>query len=494
MHDLSTGWSTRGSSAADASSARGVDPLSALRRLVGAAGQRVEERFELRPSLLLLIAGLDLLAAAVSVVFHDGLVQAAHQDVAGLSAFVLLTVALQVLSIEMHGSGGEAVSVVGILAAGFLFGPGVAVAVAVVAAVAQWIRKRGLVHRALFDAANFALSAGAAAVLYGRLSQLTPATAALAEDATVAGIVYKAINSGLLCLAMSLDEQRSPRAVWNERFHWARFHYLAFGPLALASALGYQRMHFLGLIAFALPPTLVSISVRQYLERTRASVEEVQRVNRELAQANSELKLGAERIRQTHLATIAALSRSIEASDRYTGDHTDRVAAIATAIAARLGMDGADLEAIEIAALLHDIGKIGIPENILHKPGRLDDAEWEIMKTHTVIGEQILREVDLHPFVRQVARSSHERFDGNGYPDRLSGDEIPLAARIVLVADAFDALTSDRPYRPGRSAQAALTELESNVGTQFCPRVFEAFEEVVGEHPEWTLRGVSAAA
>jgi putative nucleotidyltransferase with HDIG domain len=204
-----------------------------------------------------------------------------------------------------------------------------------------------------------------------------------------------------------------------------------------------------------------------------------------------------ERVRKTHLETIAALSRSMEAKDYYTGGHTERVADVAVALARRLGYEGHDLDAIEIGALLHDIGKIGIPERILHKPGPLDDDEWRVMKEHPLISEYILAEVDLDPIVCQIARSSHERMDGAGYPDGLGGHEIPLAARIVLVADAFDALTSDRPYRRGRGVDAAIAELRAHRGTQFCPEVIDALEELYREQPELLgsseLRAITAA-
>jgi putative nucleotidyltransferase with HDIG domain len=188
-------------------------------------------------------------------------------------------------------------------------------------------------------------------------------------------------------------------------------------------------------------------------------------------------------VRKTHLQTIAALSRSMEAKDYYTGGHTERVATVSVALARRLGFTGAELDAVEIGALLHDIGKIGIPEGILHKPKPLDDEEWKVMREHPVISEYILSEVELPEIVLQIARSSHERMDGRGYPDGLVGEEIPLAARIVLVADAFDALTSDRPYRRGRQISGAFEEIRAHTGTQFCPRVIEALEALLLEEP-----------
>jgi putative nucleotidyltransferase with HDIG domain len=203
-------------------------------------------------------------------------------------------------------------------------------------------------------------------------------------------------------------------------------------------------------------------------------------------------------VRKKLVETVGALARTMAAKDYYTGGHTERVSDIAVALAKRLGYEGLGLDAIEIGALLHDIGKMGVPERILHKPGPLDDEEWKVMKEHPVISEYILQEVDLDPIVVQIARSSHERIDGKGYPDGLAGDDIPVPARIVLVADAFDALTSDRPYRSAGTISAAMDELRAHTGTQFCPSVIEALEAVYREQPQVlgaaTLRAVGEAA
>jgi HD-GYP domain-containing protein (c-di-GMP phosphodiesterase class II) len=191
----------------------------------------------------------------------------------------------------------------------------------------------------------------------------------------------------------------------------------------------------------------------------------------------------AEEVRRTDVETIAALSRSMEAKDDYTGLHMERISHIAVGLAKRLGYCGADLGAVEIGALMHDVGKIGIPESILHKPGPLDDDEWIVMKRHPVISELIMSDIDLSPIVLQIARSSHERMDGRGYPDGLAGEEIPLPARIVLVANAFDALTTDRSYRRARRPKAALEEIVANSGKQFCPDVVEVLERMYREEP-----------
>jgi putative two-component system response regulator len=128
-----------------------------------------------------------------------------------------------------------------------------------------------------------------------------------------------------------------------------------------------------------------------------------------------------------------------------------------------------------------------VPEGIFRKAGTLDNAEWAVVRSQPVISDSIISDLRLHPFVRQCARSSHERMDGNGYPDGLSGDDIPLPARIVFVADAYDALTTARPYRPARPPLEALDEIRANAGTQFCPRVVEALDELWDANPEVLL-------
>ena len=250
-----------------------------------------------------------------------------------------------------------------------------------------------------------------------------------------------------------------------------------YSPLVAALAFAYRDVSPWTLPLF-FGPALAAQRLFGLYQEARRSAEDLSSANRELMEL-------AERVRKTHRDTIASLARSMEAKDYYTGGHTERVANLARTLAARLGFEGEDLEAVEVGALLHDIGKIGIPEVILHKPGPLDDAEWKVMKEHPVVSEYILSGIELlHPFVAQIARSSHERMDGKGYPDGKAGERIPLPARIVFVADAFDALTSDRPYRNARSCEDAVEELRRHAGTQFCPKVIAAFEQVIAEEPD----------
>jgi hypothetical protein len=511
-----------------------------------------------------------------------------------LLTFLALTLVLQLVSIEVYGRGSFSFGGVGLLALGFTFGPGSAMAAAALMGIVNLVARHGRLNRGVFDAAQFALAAGAGTAFYTGIGAENWSAGARILPSIGAAAIYMAVNVGLLSLAISLADEENQFAVWRERFQWLTPYYLAAGPLAVALAVAYEKLGLTGLMAFTLPPAMMMFSTRQYVSRTRQSVEEVRAANDDLQTANDQLAernddlqalfqfagglasrahdrtaltgyaeealsrltganakialgegdggiglvAGGSRIgglhldqtpgfeserwdrlrdailpqiataiesaslveqeRKLRLATIAALARSMEAKDYYTGGHTERVSDVAVALGARLGYSGVELDAIEIGALLHDIGKIGIPERILHKPGPLDDEEWKVMREHPVISEYILSEVDLHPIVLQVARSSHERMDGKGYPDCKPGDQIPLPARIVLVADAFDALTSDRPYRSARTVPSAMEELRAHTGTQFCPTVVNAMEALYREQPHVlgaaALRAVDEAA
>jgi diguanylate cyclase (GGDEF)-like protein len=175
-----------------------------------------------------------------------------------------------------------------------------------------------------------------------------------------------------------------------------------------------------------------------------------------------------------HGEVIAALASTLGERDRYTGDHSETVVDLATRVGSALALDPEQIGGLRTAALLHDIGKVGVPDEILHKPGPLTDAEWEIMRQHPVIGERIIRAIPGLGSIARVVRAEHERWDGGGYPDGLAGEEIPIEARIILACDAYHAMTSDRPYRLAMDHSDAFAELTDNAGTQFDPQVIEA--------------------
>jgi diguanylate cyclase (GGDEF)-like protein/putative nucleotidyltransferase with HDIG domain len=183
--------------------------------------------------------------------------------------------------------------------------------------------------------------------------------------------------------------------------------------------------------------------------------------------------------RAARYRAAASLAKAVDARDAYTGRHSDRVAELAARIAARLGADESQVELTRIAASLHDLGKLAVPEEILRKPGPLTDGERSVLERHPQIGYQMLESLGVDP-IAECVRHHHERWDGGGYPDGLPGDAIPLGARIIFVADAFDAMTSDRVYRARLSEADALAELEQNAGTQFDPDIVSALAEELG--------------
>jgi HD-GYP domain-containing protein (c-di-GMP phosphodiesterase class II) len=185
------------------------------------------------------------------------------------------------------------------------------------------------------------------------------------------------------------------------------------------------------------------------------------------------------RLETMYLETVTALAAAMEAKDHYTAEHADMLAAMAVTVGRELGLSENELRELQYAAVLHDIGKIGVPGHILNKPDRLTDDEFKQMAQHTIIGERIISRIEYLEPIARVIRAAHERWDGGGYPDRIAGEQIPLASRILLVCDAFHAMTSNRPYRAALPEEHALLELTENAGSQFDPKVVDVFVEAL---------------
>lgn len=198
----------------------------------------------------------------------------------------------------------------------------------------------------------------------------------------------------------------------------------------------------------------------------------------ELSVANTNLNTTLEKLYLNYRATLKSLAAALEARDVETRGHSDRVVAYCIRLGRQLGLSDIDMIALECGALLHDIGKIGVPDAILFKPGPLTDEEWVQMRRHVSYGAQILRGIDFLEGAAKVVAQHHEKYDGSGYPGGITGESIYIGARIFAVADAVDAFTSDRPYRAGRSFEEVVEELERCAGQHFDPKVVEAFKEV----------------
>jgi ribonuclease P protein subunit RPR2 len=220
----------------------------------------------------------------------------------------------------------------------------------------------------------------------------------------------------------------------------------------------------------------VTVAEREALEAENAAL------RAELARMSSERgRDWPAELRASYCATVQALANAVEARDAYTGAHAQRVSAYAVEIARALGTGLADDPEMEFGYLLHDIGKVAIPDAILFKPEPLTAAEHHLMERHTVIGAEILRDIDFLGQAKCVIRFHHERWDGTGYPDGLAGEDIPPCARVFAVADALDALTTDRPYREASTFAVARNVIREGSGTQFDPDVVAAFDSVADE-------------
>jgi len=198
---------------------------------------------------------------------------------------------------------------------------------------------------------------------------------------------------------------------------------------------------------------------------------------------SAELERVLQSLQETYIATMKSLAQVIEAKDRTTRGHLDRTQAYGLALARRIAPDLVATPNLGYGFFLHDIGKVGVPEHILCKEGPLTGEEWTVMRNHPVVGAQIIAPITFLTGAVELIRHHHERFDGSGYPDGLRAEEIPLAARIFAVADSFDAMTSDRPYRGAMRVDRALAEIDGGAGTQFDPEVVRVFVHMIEAGP-----------
>ena len=342
-----------------------------------------------------------------------------------------------------------------IIAAAMLGGPSVGALVAVVGTLELREFRGGVPwYGLLYNHSSIvfpAVFAGATYVVVAELGGVSPASAIATPEglvaAVAAGIVYVVLALVMSSLAVAIREGRAYRAVIESDLRSVGLSMLGLTPIAWLMALAYVFIGPLVAFVFALP-----------LYTTRAAYKAVVDVRNMFTQ------------------TVRALASAIDARDPSTKRHSEHVSGIAVEIGQVMGLSESEIEQLEWAGLLHDIGKIGIRDSVLLKPGRLNREERMLMNEHPVKGEEILKDVDQLAKERPLIRHHHEWYNGSGYPDRLIGEEIPLLARVLHVADAFEAMTASRPYRPiPLTHLEALQELKRYAGIQFDPNVVEAF-------------------
>jgi diguanylate cyclase (GGDEF)-like protein/putative nucleotidyltransferase with HDIG domain len=303
---------------------------------------------------------------------------------------------------------------------------------------------------------------------------------------------YYVVNTASVALVISLISKQSPLKVWHKSYVWVGISYFV-GASCASLALGlipYAAAHPWTVLAVSLIAIPVPASIFYVLRYHRVRelekdlhISQLETGKAELERINADLKRSEEELQHLYTSTVESLALAIDAKDRFTKEHINRVRTWAISIAEEMGLTGDHLQAVKTGALLHDIGKLAVPENILNKPGRLNAQEFEEIKLHPEKGASILLPVNFPFPVLPIVRSHHERWDGTGYPDGLKGEEIPLGARILAVADVYDALTMDRPYRSGWSQDQAVEYIRENAGTHFDPEVVENFLRVLEYSP-----------
>jgi HD-GYP domain-containing protein (c-di-GMP phosphodiesterase class II) len=313
-----------------------------------------------------------------------------------------------------------------------------------------------------------------------------PPTQILSTIAAVAvsGLVYFITNSGLTALVIALSTGGNAFAVWRENYSWMTVNYAATAVIGAMLALAYRSLGILGAASFVLPLAVAWYSFRLYMSSTT----ELRRRNNELQHVNATLRASSSQLEEAYLSGVRALVDAIEEKDESRRGHAAATAALATSLGKRLGLAGDALATLELAALVHDIGRIGVSEAVLLKSDWLTDDEWTEVKRHPVIGANLLSHVEPLSAAVPIVLAHHEHFDGSGYPYGTKGDEIPLAARIVAVADAYRAMLSARPYRPAFQPELALEEICAGAGGRFDPAVVQALIEVVAARSPKTAR------
>jgi putative nucleotidyltransferase with HDIG domain len=282
------------------------------------------------------------------------------------------------------------------------------------------------------------------------------------QSSLLTATVFFITNTLLVALVIALTERKNVWSVWRDSYFWTYPNYLVGSAAAWAVSTSSRLIGW--------QPSLLLLPILYVVYRSHASY--VSRLE-EAKRRAEEQRAHAEEVAALHRRTIETLALAIEAKDHATHDHLERVEAYSVEVGKELGLGADEMEALRAAALLHDVGKIAIPEYIISKPARLTPGEFEKMKTHTILGAEIVERIGFPYAVAPMVRGHHEKWNGTGYPDGLAGEEIPLGARILAAVDCLDALTSDRQYRRALPLNEALGVLQSEAGRSFDARVVE---------------------
>jgi putative nucleotidyltransferase with HDIG domain len=342
--------------------------------------------------------------------------------------------------------------------------PGETILMGIASALVQsyWrCQKKPRPVQVLFNVSLIALCVGVSEWAFSSrfVQSLAPSTA---TRTLLASVAYYLVNTVCVATVIALTEARPVWGVWRSGYLWTFPHYvlgasLVVGAEALRNAIGIQAMLLLVPVIY-----LVYHSFQMHIAGLRQTIERAE-MERQHAEATAGL----------HLRTIRALALAIESKDQTTAEHLHRVQTYAVELGKDFGLSAEEMEALRAAAILHDIGKIAVPEHIISKPAKLTPDEFRQMKIHPVVGADIIENIKFPFPVARLVRAHHEKWDGSGYPDGLKGEEIPLAARILTAVDCLDALASDRQYRKAMPLDKAISLIVAEAGRSFDPKVVE---------------------
>lgn len=361
-------------------------------------------------------------------------------------------------------------SAVPILALIILFGPLGTLVASLVFSVTAAIKYRSQFKRVVFNFSNHILAGTVINLLFHfNAAQLSDGLFPLLELGVtlVSSQLLFILTTVLVSIGVGLDLRQSPMGIWKEQYQWMIPYYIGMGFIAYALLFGYNVAHVAGILTLLIPIALLRIGQAQYVEHTRAVVSELRQKNMQLERTSAE-------INDLNEGLLATLSDIIDLRDPYVLGHSRMVSNHAAEIASYMKLSDRQIDMIRKAGLLHDIGKLGIPTAILAKPEKLTAEEYHIVKDHAALGGDLVKNSPSLRSLVPIIRHHHEYFDGQGYPDRLSGSKIPIEARILAVADAIEAMSSDRPYRKALAKSLVIKELLEHSGTQFDPIVVES--------------------
>ncbi len=370
-------------------------------------------------------------------------------------------------SVRLSPTIDESISALPMLFAAVLFGPFAAMLVAAASMLGDFTRP--YLRWGIYTSSRAITAALVGVVAVETGSAVQNRSVALAVSTIVAAVVAQALDC--IFAAVTVYLRRSGGAAETARLLLpvAVAAIPLYAPLVALLAIGYDQISAWATMLFFVPALAA--------QRLYTLYQEQRRLTEGLTHANEQLE-------RANLSFAAALVATLDARDRYTAGHSAAVAVYSRDIAQRMGIDEDEQQKVHLAGLVHDIGKIGLPPGLLEKAGPLTLEERRVMQNHSEIGEGILANVDTYGEIAAIVRSHHERVDGNGYPDGLADNDIPLLARIIAVADAYNAMTSDRPYREAMPSRVARMRLAQAVGSQFDTSVVAAFEAILATNNE----------